>query len=116
MLKSKAEAELAAMKFLTQNEIEVGASKNWAVQRSDELPYGWVVFWNSRAYVETRNPTARLAGNGPLVVLRNGDVHRLGTAFPLEWMLRDLEESLGIDHPPGDGPPAPSDPGGGGAE
>lgn len=43
-------------------------------------PYGWVLFYNTRRYVETGDPLSALGGNGPVVVLEDGEVHLLGSA------------------------------------
>jgi len=44
-------------------------------------PYGWVYFYNSRRFLETRDILYGIAGNGPLIVLAStGEVVTLGTA------------------------------------
>ncbi len=46
-----------------------------------EKPYGWVFFYQSGRFLETGEPGLALAGNGPVVVLReDGSVHHLGSA------------------------------------
>jgi len=46
---------------------------------------GWVLFYQSREYVETGRPGAKLTGNGPLLVLRTtGEVRQLGAELPVE--------------------------------
>jgi hypothetical protein len=57
-----------------------------------EEPFGWVFFWTGRAHGRTGDPRRALAGNGPLVVTRDGAVHETGTAFPLEAYLRRFRE------------------------
>ncbi|HEX8670643.1 MAG TPA: YrhB domain-containing protein [Longimicrobium sp.] len=61
--------------------------------RTRELPYGWVFFYQSRRYVETGDPREMLAGNAPLLVTRSGELYETGTAHPLETYLREYERS-----------------------
>lgn len=68
-------------------------------ERTRELPYGWVFFYQSASYVETADPREMLAGNAPLLVTRAGEVYETGTAQPLESYLREYERS-GSPHPP----------------
>lgn len=55
-----------------------------------EIEQGWVFFFNTADYVRTRNPTAALAGNGPLLVTREGVIHELPSAIPWEVAVRQL--------------------------
>jgi hypothetical protein len=58
-----------------------------------ERPYGWVFFYNSREFLETGDTSARLAGNGPVLVAKDdGRVIRFGTAKPLEDYLMEYEK------------------------
>ena len=61
-----------------------------------EKPYGWVFFYQSRRYLDTRDFLHRLVGNGPVVVLRDGTVHTLGSALEPEQEIRVFEERLGF--------------------
>lgn len=45
---------------------------------------GWLFFFNSSDFVRTRNPIDSLAGNGPLLVMNDGQVHQLSSASPWE--------------------------------
>jgi hypothetical protein len=55
-----------------------------------EIEQGWVFFFNTADYVRTRNPTAALAGNGPLLITREGVIHELPSAIPWEDAVRQL--------------------------
>src|SRR3569832_528258 len=45
-------------------------------------PYGWVYFYNSRRFLETRDILYGIAGNGPLIVLASlGVVVLLGLVW-----------------------------------
>ncbi|MGR2855596.1 hypothetical protein FY046_06010 [Erwinia sp. 1181_3] len=54
---------------------------------------GWFFCFQSREYLETGEFSAQLAGNSPFIVDKDtGDVHELGTAYPIEKYLQDYEE------------------------
>ena len=55
-----------------------------------EVNEGWVFFYNTREFIETRNFTSRLAGNGPIFVNRNGVVRNLPSAVPWEVAIRNV--------------------------
>jgi len=56
-----------------------------------ELPWGWVFFYDSQEYINTRNIIHALAGNAPIVVDRNGNVYETGSSRPLAQYLVELE-------------------------
>lgn len=65
----------------------------------DELtldrPYGWVFFYESRAFVETGNEGERYVGNAPMIFDRVLGEYRLtGTAHPIEHYLAEYEKTL----------------------
>ena len=49
-----------------------------------EIEQGWLFFFNTMDFVKTRNPLSALAGNGPILVTREGVVHELPSAIPWE--------------------------------
>lgn len=55
-----------------------------------ETGRGWVFFYNSREYVESGDPMSSLAGNGPILVTRDGVVHELSSAT--DW--KDAIEAI----------------------
>ena len=60
-----------------------------------ERPYGWVFFYQSRAYLKTRQPTLALRGNAPVIFNRiSGEYHVTGTAEPLEHYIAEYESTL----------------------
>jgi hypothetical protein len=64
---------------------------------TQEKSYGWVFFYQSKRYIETGDPSTMLAGNGPVVVLRDdGSVHLLGSALPPDETLRQFEVAMGL--------------------
>jgi hypothetical protein len=65
-----------------------------------ELPYGWVFFWNSATFLETRDRRFMLLGNAPLIVNRaDGTTRFTGTARATAHYLREYEEDIGIRQP-----------------
>jgi hypothetical protein len=50
---------------------------------------------NSADFVRTRNPMDSLAGNGPILVLRDGSVVHLPSAVPWEDALKHLKRIVG---------------------
>ncbi|GKX55260.1 hypothetical protein SOASR030_13720 [Leminorella grimontii] len=54
---------------------------------------GWCFCFQSRKYLETGDNSALLAGNTPFIIDKNsGEIHTLGTAYPLEAYLQMYEE------------------------
>jgi len=54
-------------------------------EHTREEAFGWVFFYQSAAYLESNEVSDMLAGNAPLVVLRDsGELHVTGTALPVE--------------------------------
>jgi hypothetical protein len=47
-------------------------------------PFGWVFYYQSRAYLETPDDSHALVGNGPIVVDRHMQAHQLGTALSVD--------------------------------
>lgn len=58
-----------------------------------EVEQGWLFFYNSADFVLTRDPLFALAGNGPLLVLRDGQVVTLPTAVPWQEAIGQLSDS-----------------------
>jgi len=58
-------------------------------------PYGWVFFYDSRAYLASGKTSDMVAGNAPIVVDRvDGEIRVTGTAQPLEAYLARYESGL----------------------
>lgn len=59
---------------------------------TQERPFGWVFFWNSKEYYETRDLGKVIPGCGPIVVDRcDGSVTELMTAGPAEKFIEKYE-------------------------
>ena len=58
-------------------------------------PYGWIFFYQSRAFLASGKVGDRLVGNAPILVDRvNGEIRITGTAQPLEAYLARYEAGL----------------------
>lgn len=61
-----------------------------------EKDYGWIFFYTSREYLETGDISAMVAGNGPIVVEKDGTVTHLGSARPAEYSIPEFELKRGF--------------------
>ena len=61
-----------------------------------ELPWGWVVPWNSLAFLATRDVKDTSYGHGPFLVERStGAVEVTGGGHPPDWYIRRFERRRG---------------------
>ncbi|MDR1191335.1 MAG: YrhB family protein [Verrucomicrobiales bacterium] len=57
-----------------------------------EKAFGWVFFYNSQKFMETRNDICRLAGNGPIIINKfTHDILILGTDKPANVLIEEYE-------------------------
>jgi hypothetical protein len=57
-----------------------------------EKPWGWVFFYQSKAYVEYGDDIEMLAGNAPIIVNRyTGELVHTGTAYDIEHYLQEYD-------------------------
>lgn len=60
-----------------------------------EKPWGWVFFYQSRAYVESGDEFEMLVGNAPIIVNRKtGTLMHTGTAHEVGYYLQEYETIL----------------------
>lgn len=60
-----------------------------------ELPEAWVVYYQSRAFLESGNFSDRLVGNGPYVVCKiSGRFAIAGSAPPIELRIQEALNSI----------------------
>lgn len=62
-------------------------------EKTQERGFGWVFFYTTRGYLDTRNPATLVPGIGPVVVTRNGDVVELSTSLPPAASIATFEKS-----------------------
>jgi hypothetical protein len=59
-----------------------------------ERSWGWVFFYSSKLWLQTREARFALAGNAPLIVAREtGRVTETGTALPFNAYIEQYEKS-----------------------
>lgn len=59
-----------------------------------ERPWGWVFFYTSKLWFETREIRYALAGNSPLFVEREtGKLLNTGTAHPIDYYIENYERT-----------------------
>jgi hypothetical protein len=68
------------------------------VTRVDEHDFGWVYFYNSKAFAETGDFEHGLIGNAPVIVdRRDCALYATGTARPIEHYVQEFR--MGTRHP-----------------
>jgi Immunity protein 35 len=61
-----------------------------------EFSWGWVVFYQSRKYLETNEVRHASAGNAPYLVNKHtGEIATTGTARPIGEYVREYESKIG---------------------
>ncbi|WP_095948818.1 YrhB domain-containing protein [Variovorax boronicumulans] len=59
-----------------------------------EKPWGWVFFYTSKKWHETREVRYAIAGNAPILVeRRTGKLIATGTAMPIERYIENFERT-----------------------
>lgn len=60
-----------------------------------EREFGWVLFYNSRKFIETGDYRFQLAGNGPVMVNKDdGSIEFCGASKSVEAQIREYERRL----------------------
>lgn len=91
---SKTEALSLAKEFITGKECELDCKLVIQDEKTIERSFGWVFFYNSKEFVETKDPKYMIAGNAPLIVNRSDSViQELGTAHPIEYYVDEYESA-----------------------
>lgn len=58
--------------------------------------FGWVYFYNTRRFIDDGDLRSAIAGNAPIVVLREtGEVLVTGTAHPVDHYLDEIRTTYG---------------------
>ena len=95
---TEAEARVRAKTYLDALKAKWFSSDEYVVTELVERPWGWMVLWNSKAFVETGDFLYALGGNVPFFITRaDGKAHEpvTGSAFDTPEHLRIFEEQLG---------------------
>lgn len=94
MLTQDQARELAQQALL---KMEQRTGLNLAILDSEtmERSWGWVFFWNSREYIQSRDSTKAVFGNSPFIIDRlTGKFAPSGTAHPIGTYIRRYEICL----------------------
>jgi hypothetical protein len=87
-----ADARIAVAALLDSAELEGADIAEIVDDSTIERPWGWVFFYESRRFLETRDSSAQLLGNAPIIVEReSGRTFETGTAHPTDVYLRNYE-------------------------
>jgi hypothetical protein len=81
---------------IAQAEIDIPTAGRCVLLREYTIskPYGWVFFYQSRKYVETRNPDEALMGNLPFLIDRFDGRLRYKGRGRIETFLAEYEATL----------------------
>ena len=72
-----------------------GRRQDLVVYSTEERPWGWVVWWSSRRYAETRAVEDLLVGASPFLVNKlDGSLHPTWSGASLESQIQKYEETL----------------------
>ncbi len=59
--------------------------------------YGWIFFYNSKAYLETGNWKKSILGHAPFIINKdNSEITFLGTAHSVEHYIKEYEKKHGF--------------------
>jgi hypothetical protein len=76
-------ARAAAERYISDIQRQSGI--DLAITRTLDFDVGWVFFYNSAKYLQTRSFRDALAGNAPIIVSKvDGSIHMTGTSEPIE--------------------------------
>lgn len=91
---NQTEARLIADKYLAQLQESSSEELAFNDEVTEDHPVGFVFFYNTSTFWQTRDCNSSLAGNGPLLVRRdNGEIVVLPSNQSSKRSLRALESS-----------------------
>lgn len=84
-----------AIRLVEKELVKLNPSVECIIQHGEtiEKPWGWVFFYQSKAFVNSGDFRDMLCGNAPLIVNRSsGEVVLTGTAHDIEHYIKEYEE------------------------
>jgi hypothetical protein len=90
---TRAEAQIVADKYLAELQKDCPVEISFNYDLTEEHPPGFVFFYNSREFWKSRDFSRSLAGNGPVLVLR--DSSNILILPSNQSLRRSLEELAG---------------------
>ena|SRR5438309_510488 len=85
------EAEQIAHEYIQSILEDVSMPIEILEDQTIEKPYGWIFFYQSKRYLDTKAITDMLVGNGPILVEKSGKAILLPSAIPPDEALRRYE-------------------------
>jgi hypothetical protein len=79
-----------ARERIDQIALSVGNQFELLSDETEEIEQGWIFFYNTTDFIRTQNPIYTLAGNGPILVTREGVIHELPSAIPWEDAVKQI--------------------------
>ena len=90
----KDSAVAVARSFISSLKVKGGNDLILVEGKTIEKPFGWVFFYNSKKFLETKDIMYAVLGNAPLIVARDdGSVHLTGTARTIDYYIQEYEKS-----------------------
>jgi len=92
---TKSEAEKIAYDHINTPDTYWKEKPEMVIIETEERKENWIVYWTSKLYLETKEVSHALAGNGPILVSKHtGKFEAVGTAPPLNVRIKEAESSL----------------------
>lgn len=97
---NEAEARAIAEAVLTEIAGQ-GRSGRFVISGVEEPPIGWIFYWTTARFLETRDWRDGLGGNAPILTDRNtSEVLPTGTARPIDHYISEHEKGRRTDQDP----------------
>ena len=91
---SKTEARELARKYVSSMEMKTGLELVIKDNETIEKSFGWVFFYDSKDFVETKDPKFIIAGNAPIIIDRkSGAIYETGTARSVDFYIEQFERA-----------------------
>lgn len=71
------QADEIARRYVNKLAAAAGDGFEVIFEQAIEVEDGWVYFFNTSDYIKTNDLSAALAGNGPIYIRKNSEVHQL---------------------------------------
>jgi hypothetical protein len=75
---------------------EFGEDVDLVDEQTIKKAYGWIVFYNTRDFIETGDPMVGLMSNAPLLCLWDGRMWPLAMHCTVQEAIRGLEAELSL--------------------
>ena len=89
---SPVEARELTIAAIAKLEDEIQVALTIIDEHTETVEAGYVFFYNSAAFAQSRDFRDSLAGNGPIFVDHHGKTTHLGTAFPWRESLLQIQQ------------------------